>query len=81
MLVLSRKKSESIMIGDQIEIKVIAVDGDMVRIGISAPRDVDVHRKEIYIAIQEENKMATQTKLDWSQLSKLVHTEEELGDK
>ena len=80
MLVLSRKKNESIMIGDQIEIKVIAVDGDMVRIGISAPRDVDVHRKEIYIAIQEENKMATQTKLDWSQLSKLVPTEKGLGD-
>ncbi|WP_232697841.1 carbon storage regulator CsrA [Brevibacillus daliensis] len=80
MLVLSRKKNESIMIGDQIEIKVIAVDKDMVRIGISAPRDVDVHRKEIYIAIQEENKMATQTKLDWSQLSKLVPTEKGLGD-
>lgn len=50
MLVLSRKKNESIMIGDSIEIKIIGVEGDTVRIGIDAPRDVNVHRKEVFTA-------------------------------
>lgn len=72
MLVLSRKKSESIMIGDSIEIKIIAIEGDQVRIGIEAPRDVEVHRKEIYVAIKEENELASQTKIDWSTLKGIV---------
>ncbi|PRO65660.1 carbon storage regulator CsrA [Alkalicoccus urumqiensis] len=55
MLVLSRKQNQSIQIGDDIEIRVISVDGDQVKIGIEAPRNVDIHRKEIYLAIQEEN--------------------------
>ena len=54
MLVLSRTKDESIIIGDDVEITIVDVRGDKVRLGISAPRDVSVHRKEIYEAIQRE---------------------------
>jgi carbon storage regulator len=54
MLVLTRKTNQSIMIGDEIEISVLAVSGDKVRVGISAPRDVPVFRKEVYLSIQEE---------------------------
>jgi carbon storage regulator len=71
MLVLSRKKNESIIIGDNIEIKIIAVEGDLVRIGIEAPRSVQVHRKEVYEQIQEENKLATQQKPDWEAFKQL----------
>ncbi len=55
MLVLSRRKDETIMIGDDVEITIVDVKGDTVRIGINAPREVPVHRKEIYEAIQREN--------------------------
>ena len=54
MLVLTRKINQSIMIGDDVEVSVLAVSGDKVRIGISAPRDVPVFRKEVYLSIQEE---------------------------
>lgn len=55
MLVLSRKRDESIVIGDNIEITVVDVKGDQVKIGVKAPRAVSVHRKEVYEAIQREN--------------------------
>ena len=55
MLVLTRKKGQSIMIGDDREVKVVEVDGDAVRIGIKAPRDLSIYRQEIYEAIREEN--------------------------
>lgn len=58
MLVLSRKKNQGIMIGDNIEITIIEVQGDQVRIGINAPRSVSVYRKELYEEIQQENKKA-----------------------
>ncbi|ANB58902.1 carbon storage regulator [Anoxybacillus sp. B7M1] len=58
MLVLTRKKNESIMIGDSIEIKVLSVEGEQVKLGIIAPKHVDIHRKEIYLSIQEENRQA-----------------------
>lgn len=58
MLILNRKKDESIRIGDDIEIKVLSIDGSQVRIGIDAPAHLDIHRQEIYLAIQEENKAA-----------------------
>ncbi len=58
MLVLSRKKDESIMIGDQIEIKILAVDGEQIKIGIVAPKTVKVHRSEVFEAIQAQNKEA-----------------------
>lgn len=64
MLVLTRKKGESIMIGDTIEVKIIAVEGDQVKLGIDAPRSVKVHRSEIYKAIQEENKAALNASVD-----------------
>ena len=56
MLVLSRQKDESIMIGDDVEITIVDVRGDKVRLGINAPRNLPVHRKEIYLAIQKEQK-------------------------
>ena len=55
MLVLTRKTNQSIMIGDDIEISVLAVMGEKVRIGIEAPRSVPVFRKEVYIEIQEDS--------------------------
>ncbi len=54
MLVLTRKSNQSIMIGDDIEISVLAVMGEKVRIGIEAPRSVPVFRKEVYVEIREE---------------------------
>jgi carbon storage regulator len=54
MLVLSRQKDESIIIGDDIEITIVDVRGDKVRLGINAPREISVHRKEVYEAIQRE---------------------------
>ncbi|GMV66974.1 MAG: carbon storage regulator CsrA [Candidatus Omnitrophica bacterium] len=61
MLVLSRKKDEVIVIGDDIEITVVDVRGDQVKIGVSAPRSVAIHRKEIYDAIRLENEAAAQS--------------------
>lgn len=58
MLVLSRKKNESIIIGDDIEIVVVDVKGDQVKIGIKAPRKITVHRAEVYAEIQKENEIA-----------------------
>ena len=58
MLVLSRQRDETIMIGDDVEITIVDVRGDKVRIGISAPTRVAVHRKEVYEAIQAENRQA-----------------------
>jgi len=54
MLVLTRKSNQSIMIGDDIEVSVLAIMGEKVRIGISAPRDIPVFRKEVYLEIQQE---------------------------
>jgi carbon storage regulator len=54
MLVLTRKSNQSIMIGDEIEISVLSIMGEKVRIGIDAPRSVPVFRKEVYIEIQED---------------------------
>ena len=54
MLVLTRKSNQSIMIGDDIEVSVLAIMGEKVRIGIQAPRDVPVFRKEVYIEIERE---------------------------
>ena len=58
MLVLTRRLNQSIKIGDDIEITVIEVRGDQVRLVVSAPRDVSVHRKEVYLQIQQENRAA-----------------------
>ena len=59
MLALSRKKNEAIVINNNIEITVLEIKGDQVKIGISAPKEVPVYRKEVYVQIQEANKAAT----------------------
>ncbi len=61
MLVLSRQRDQSIMIGDDIEITIVDVRGDKVRVGINAPRQVSVHRKEVYEAIRRENEEGAAT--------------------
>lgn len=58
MLVLSRQRDETIMIGDNIEITVVDIRGDKVRLGISAPKKIPVHRKEVWESIQRENRDA-----------------------
>ena len=56
MLTLTRKKGEAIVLNNDIEIKILEIRGEQVKIGISAPRDVSIYRKEVYLQIQEENK-------------------------
>ncbi|TXK80948.1 carbon storage regulator CsrA [Paenibacillus sp. N3.4] len=73
MLVLARKKGESIMIGDQTEIVILSTDGDTVRIGIKAPKQVEVYRKEVYLQIQESNKVAAEHKISPMNISKLMN--------
>lgn len=58
MLALTRKAGQSIIIGDQIEVVIVEVKGDQVRLGIKAPRDISIYRKEIYEEIQAENRAA-----------------------
>ena len=58
MLALSRKKNEALVINNDIEITVLDIRGDQVKIGISAPKEVPVYRKEVYLQIQEANKQA-----------------------
>ncbi|MGG0583442.1 carbon storage regulator CsrA [Priestia megaterium] len=63
MLVLTRKLNETIKIGDEIEVTVLAVNGDQIKLGIQAPKSVDIHRQEIYEEIRNENKSASQITL------------------
>lgn len=58
MLALSRKKNEAIVVNNNVEITILDIKGDQVKIGISAPREVSVYRKEVYVQIQEANKEA-----------------------
>jgi carbon storage regulator len=62
MLVLSRHRDESIIIGDDIVVTIVDIRGDKVRLGINAPQDVPVHRQEVYEAIQRENRKASQVR-------------------
>ena len=72
MLVLSRQRDETIIIGDNIEITVVDIRGDKVRLGVSAPKEISVHRKEVYEAIRRENREAAQVKPeDLSALGKM----------
>ena len=64
MLALARKVNESIMLGNDIEITLLEIKGDQVKIGISAPKSVPIYRKEIYLQIQEENKQAAGQEID-----------------
>ena len=71
MLVLTRQKNETIIIGDNVEITILEIHHNHVKLGISAPSKIPVHRKEIYIAIKEENIKASASKITPSQLDKL----------
>jgi len=62
MLVLSRHRDESIIIGDDVVITIVDIRGDKVRLGIDAPQDIPVHRREVYEAIQRENQKAVKMK-------------------
>lgn len=59
MLALSRKKNDSIIINNNIEITILDIRGDQIKIGISAPKEIPIYRKEVYVQIQNENKQAT----------------------
>ena len=59
MLALSRKKNEAIIINNNIEITVLDIRGDQIKLGISAPKEIPIYRQEVYIQIQNENKQAT----------------------
>lgn len=61
MLALTRKKGESLVINNNIEVSILEVRGDQIKIGISAPKDVPIYRKEVYKQIQEENKASVST--------------------
>jgi len=61
MLVLTRKKGESIMIGGGIEVVIVGIEGDHVKVGIQAPRQIEVYRKEVYEMIQEANREASES--------------------
>jgi carbon storage regulator len=71
MLVLSRKKGESIMIGDNIELVVVEIKGDQVRLGVKAPKDVAVNRHEVFLAISEANQEASQVTVKPDEVSKM----------
>lgn len=71
MLVLARRINQSIIVGENIEIVVLDIKGDQVKIGIKAPKNVAVYRAEIYQEIQEENKKATTSQITAQDLSKL----------
>lgn len=64
MLVLSRQRDESIIIGDNVVVTIVDVRGDKVRLGIDAPREVSVHRREVYEAIQRENQQAARIRAE-----------------
>ena len=64
MLALSRKQGESIIIGENIEITVLSITKDQIKLGIEAPKSVSIHRKEIFLQIQEENKAASNVNND-----------------
>lgn len=74
MLALSRRVNESIVIGNDIEITVLEVKGDQVKIGINAPKAVPIYRKEIYLQIKESNQEAVSSETSDKALKKLFHS-------
>lgn len=76
MLVLSRKKGESIMIGDQIELMILGLEGDTIRIGIQAPKQIQVYRKEVYEAIRQSNQEASNSRMEPGQIIQIFRKDE-----
>jgi carbon storage regulator len=74
MLALSRKKDEAIIINDDVEVTVIEIKGDQVKLGITAPKSVPIYRKEVYVQIKDANKEATQQAIDVKALNQLFKT-------
>lgn len=75
MLVLTRKLGESIAIDDNIKITVVQIKGKQVRLGIEAPKDTKIHREEVYLAIQEQNKASVETTTEGSKrVAKMLKT-------
>ena len=72
MLALSRKKNEAIIINNNIEITILEIKGDQVKIGVSAPKEVPVYRKELYLQIQEANKEAVAAEINMGALNELL---------
>ena len=73
MLVLSRHRDESIMIGDNIVLTIVDIRGDKVRLGIDAPRETKIYREEVFLKIKEENKFAASSQqFDLGKVSKLM---------
>lgn len=71
MLVLSRKAGERIVIGDDIELVVLSIENDQIKLGIEAPRNVQIFRKEVYLAVQQSNKEAASSPADLQKLTKI----------
>ena len=72
MLILTRKKGESIILNGYIEVKIMEIEDGKVSIGIEAPRDVDIFRKELYDSIQEENVKAAKQEIDINEVNQLL---------
>lgn len=81
MLVLARKKGESIMIGDHIELVILGTEGDAVRLGITAPKNIEVYRKEVYISIKNANKEASKSNISLKSLSEFIRNSEKNDEK
>ena len=82
MLALTRKTGDAIMINNNIEITVLEVRGDQVKIGISAPKEVSIYRKEVYLEIQKENEAAQQISMDDVEaLKNLLYSYKKVGAK
>lgn len=81
MLVLSRQRDESIMIGDDVEITIVDVRGDKVRLGITAPKSIPVHRREIYDAIQREKAQKAEAEVHAAPAGEAAEKPEEPGHK
>lgn len=81
MLILSRKPNESIMIGDQVQVSIIDIRGDQVKLGIRAPREVKVYRQEVYQAIQTQNREALRAGTQLPQIDTMLDQLSEPGEK
>ncbi len=71
MLALTRKPKESIIIGNEVEVTILEIKGDQVKIGINAPKTIPVYRKEIYVQIQQSNKESVESKADIEAIKKM----------